>query len=779
MAPQSSQLLPHQRGLAWAGLIALVVTFALPISLGGSAASAATGQCPPGFIPGPSNSNEVWTDDNVAVYAGSDFEADGAAAESEGLMVVMGNATFDKDGGGHFNIGTVGVGSGVTPTPGTVMLAVGGNLTVGLDTVLDVGAGAYDDTGILAGGATQVGGSESPTFPAPQYVLNNGSLNVGMGAAAVATWATFGADLTANATAWAGLAPTGTAVASGSRVDFTGDGASNPQVFSIAATDLAGVTEFYYTNIPDASDTAVIINVTGAGPVSLSSSYVGNDGVRADDLGSTVFGQVAQRTMWSFAEATDVAFTGSGQFLGSVAVPSGNVDMTASMNGRVYTGGSIRMHGTGNEVHNYPWNAVPYACVPVPSEPTGSVQITKVLDPDAPVADDRVFYGWLRCAHPTLHGIYYHEGSIQAGTTVTITGLPVGAECFIFENPDFTGPDQPPLPPGFLWAQPVWTVDGTVTEQPSFTIVAADEPVQVEISVTNTALGRISVTKVTDGPEGAYVGEGAFTIGYTCDAAAYDDAGAPLGDASGSGTLHVEAGETVLSPWYPVGTSCRISESLPVEHDQDFSPPGGFTWTETSVSPETAIVGQEDTSPITVTVTNTFAMVSGSFTLTKTVELNGATFAGEYTLSYSCTPLGPHGSVTLEAGETSAPIAAPVGSECVVTENDVPEPPAGWTFAEPVITGSPLTITSDSAQSPAVVTVANTLIGVTPTSPDPTPPTSTASPGSTDPGGTPTGSLAWTGASPWPSTALGLVLLVGGMAASSAAHRGMFRRHQR
>ncbi|MFB7539946.1 choice-of-anchor A family protein [Streptomyces zaomyceticus] len=75
----------------------------------------------------------------MALFAGGDYTADGATAE--GLLVVAGDAAFAKASGGVFNIGRVGAGSGFLPSPGSVMLAMGGDLTIARGTTVDIGHG--------------------------------------------------------------------------------------------------------------------------------------------------------------------------------------------------------------------------------------------------------------------------------------------------------------------------------------------------------------------------------------------------------------------------------------------------------------------------------------------------------------------------------------------------------------------------------------------------------------------------------------------------------------
>lgn len=703
-------------GLAAAFLVPFGVLTATP-------ASALVGECPPGFLPAPGTpgSNPSWSDDNVAVFAGGDFVADGAAAESEGLLVVMGDATFDKATAGRFNVGWVGVGSQAAPTPGSTMLAVGGALTVGAGTVLDVGSGASEPGGPILGGNVQVGGTATPEYPAAQYELNNGSLQVDMGAAAVSEWAGFADSLTSSSEAWAALAETGTSVVSAPQVTFTGDGTSNPQVFNVTVDELNSVSEVYFANIADT--VPVIINVVGTGPVTFNPNYFANDGTRADDFASADFGVVAQRTMWNFAETPSVTFGGSSQFLGSVLAPSADFDITASMNGRVYTGGDIHMHGAGNELHNYPWIGPDYDCVAGEVVPeSGDARLTKVLATTGVAASDRWFFGWLECVGGDLgDGTFYREGMIQAGATLTGQDLPVGAQCTLHEDPDRAIEGQPDLPPGFLWAAPLWAINGQPVEVPTFTVPGPGDP-DVEVTVTNALLGQFSVQKVVTGPEGGYIGDRAFDIFYDCSADAYDDEGLPLGAGTDSGVLSVAAGQTQASAWFPVGTTCAISEQTPTTEPGDFSPAGDFHWEAPVITPASLTIGAGNASPVAVTVTNTFAAgvaTTGSFTIDKVVQNpDGLTFTDAFSGDWTCTAGDETRTGTWTVSSTGNPVIVndiPVGAECTVTE-DAPAAVTGGAWDAPVITPATFTV---SAQAAVAVTVTNTLRATTtPDAPD-------------------------------------------------------------
>ncbi|MDL9979114.1 choice-of-anchor A family protein [Microbacterium candidum] len=398
----------RRRALKRPAVLAAGIGVATALGLGSvlaaaGAASAATDAsqqnvCPPGTIPGATNSHaSTWTDNGVAVYAGRDFTSGANAAEVEGLLVVGRNATIGREAG-VFNIGTAGVGSGVWPSAGSVMLAVGGNLAIGNPGTahIDVGAGATDGgSPATTGGDVRVGGSTAPTYAGPgdvtPYFMNGGTLTEKQGVAATAPWAGWGDTLTALSADFGARAATGTAAA-GSVLTLTStNAAADPQVFTVSGATLAATSEVHFVGIP-AGAQSVIVNVVGAAPVAWAPTYFSDDGVRADDFASPLYGKLAQRTIWNFADATDVTLGGTSQILGSVLVPHVNpadpaptLTITASTNGRIMTNGSIVMDGVGNELHNYPFNTGVLSCTVQPATPAQPEVPVRPETPEVPV----------------------------------------------------------------------------------------------------------------------------------------------------------------------------------------------------------------------------------------------------------------------------------------------------------------------------------------------------------------------------------------------------------
>ncbi|MFF5637199.1 choice-of-anchor A family protein [Streptomyces sp. NPDC012825] len=320
--------------------------------------------CPaPGAEPGIGHEPR-FLDANVALYAGGDYTADGATAEAEGLLVIGGNATFAKASGGVFNVGRVGAGSGILPDSGAVMLSVGGDLTIAEGTRVDVGHGLT--AGPRYGGAVRVGGKIDEKG---DLETNGGSRFSGLGArGALTPYDAFGDTLRGESTSLGALRPTGTSVRSGGTVTFEGVGSGSPQVFEISAGKLDGASSFDFRSIPDGAP--VVVNVTGGSPVGISPLSVGFDGDRVDAYESARFGEAASRILYNFEASPAITLGGGGNFMGSILAPKASADLTASTNGRVYVGGDLRTHGTGNETHNYPWNgSSTFGCKPAPDGP--------------------------------------------------------------------------------------------------------------------------------------------------------------------------------------------------------------------------------------------------------------------------------------------------------------------------------------------------------------------------------------------------------------------------
>ncbi|QDZ14951.1 choice-of-anchor A family protein [Humibacter ginsenosidimutans] len=331
---------PRARALSAAAALSVIACGTLFTASPAFAAPGQSASCPAGTqAPGIGN-DPLFTDTGVAVYAGGTFSAKGGAAESEGLMVTGGGASFAS---GYFNLGVVGAGSGIVPPAKGLMLASGGDVTVGSGSTVEVG---HPD-----GGGVDVAGAVSGTLETDGGTLKQHDAN------ALAPFSGLSSAIGSLAGSLSSETTTGTTTVSGDSVTFTSTSSASQQVFDITVSQLSGVQAVTFESLPVGS--SVVVDVTGSGSAVFSPNYIAVGANRADNAAeqgtTTLFGTTASRVLWNFPAATVVTLGGSSQIVGSILAPKASVDVTASLNGRLYVGGDITMHGIGNEIHNYPW----------------------------------------------------------------------------------------------------------------------------------------------------------------------------------------------------------------------------------------------------------------------------------------------------------------------------------------------------------------------------------------------------------------------------------------
>ncbi|WP_051812529.1 choice-of-anchor A family protein, partial [Kitasatospora sp. MBT63] len=339
------------------GVAALISAAPLPPPLG-----ACTGaQCPNPFPRPAHNGNFAGRDASISVFAGGTFTATGRAAEAEGQVVVLGDITIDKTGGGVYNMGVAGVGSRVPPPDGSDHVTTGGNLTVAATSSLLIGGS--DLSPATAWGNVRHRGTTSGSVvltPPGQQIQD---------AAAGDKYASLRTTI-ADLSKCAGAATaTGTVATAGPTVTFTGDGTSARQVFTV--TDSIGTTaqaaDLVFKGIP--AGATVIVNLLADDALVSTNTGSGNPGDPVTDLGP--------KLLWNFPNATTARIAGGAQFQGSVlgGNPAGTTTVsTPGLDGRVYLAGSL-VHtsaSTGVEIHNYPFNGDLPDCATTPPTTSAS-----------------------------------------------------------------------------------------------------------------------------------------------------------------------------------------------------------------------------------------------------------------------------------------------------------------------------------------------------------------------------------------------------------------------
>ena len=273
--------------------------------------------------------------------------------------------------------------------------------------------------------------------------------------------------------------------------------------------------------------------------------------------------------------------------------------------------------------------------------------------------------------------------SVKAGpaNAVTVTGIPTGSVCTVTE------PTLPTPPAGYDFGTPSFTdTSGTANDG---IVTIAEKVVTVTVTTNNTLVGEgsLQITKALAGGPAGYTGP--FSIDYDCG-------------ASIKGTASVSAGSTYRVNGIPVGRTCVVSEpTLPSVAGYSFGTP--------TFSPGQSVQITSNNQVVTVTVSNTMTQLLGSLQIFKTLNDGGSGYAEPFTIDYSCTLSGSvtkAGSVSVAANGSATVTAIPTGSVCTVTEV-LPADAAGFTWAVPIITGSPATITTGGTSA---VMVGNQLV---------------------------------------------------------------------
>ena len=243
---------------------------------------------------------------------------------------------------------------------------------------------------------------------------------------------------------------------------------------------------------------------------------------------------------------------------------------------------------------------------------------------------------------------YTCDGGVQGtltvpgdGTAVSSPQIPTGVSCAIAEDAASAAKD------GYSVASALSQDSVTITKDQT-----------VAVTATNTYTrdtGTFSITKSVTGDYAPQAGE-AVKVGYTCN------------DPEGTkGTLDVPLdGSAVGGPALPTGTVCTLSEDNASAQREGYAVATAYSATTATIT--------KDQVP-NVSVTNTYTRQTGGFSVSKTVEGDGAKLApAEFTFEYTCTDkvTGQTGSpkqVVVKAGQTAHVGDVPTGS-CTLTEKD-------------------------------------------------------------------------------------------------------------
>ena len=243
---------------------------------------------------------------------------------------------------------------------------------------------------------------------------------------------------------------------------------------------------------------------------------------------------------------------------------------------------------------------------------------------------------------------YTCDGGVQGtltvpgdGTAVSSPQIPTGVSCALAEDTAAAAKS------GYSVTSSLSQDTVTITKDQTVAVTAAN--------IYTRDTGTFSVTKSAKGDYAPQAGE-AVKVGYTCN-----------DPEATQGTLDVPMDGTAVSgPALPTGTMCTLSEDATSAQREGYA-------VSTAYSATTATIVKDQVAE--VSVTNTYTRQTGGFSVSKTVEGDGAQLApAEFTFEYTCTDkvTGKAGSprqVMVKAGETAHVGDVPTGS-CTLTEKD-------------------------------------------------------------------------------------------------------------
>jgi choice-of-anchor A domain-containing protein len=370
------------------------------------------------------------SDGNVSVLVGGNLHVGGAAAGAEGTVVALGDGLFARDVPGPYEVGVTALGSQVAPYAGSDMLVVGGTLAGVAGTHVDVGQGLGGD--VVVGGGVADGTDLDP---------HGGTVDTGI-AGATAPYLALAGQLAPMSSGYAALAATGTADVTDTAITLTGDGVSNPQVFTVDGAALAAHDglgrSLQLLGVPQ--DATVVVNLTGPAVGLDVDTVLTPDGLPVDPQADPYFTSLATHLLWNAPSATTVDVAGLAQLPGSLLVPTAPSTTTlagAGTNGRILVAGDLHHTGLG-ELHSYPFLPDPQlGCAPDPVHLTTLTLDVELVDPDHVVDQGRFYEGGFGCSLGDVDVTPVdHTWKLRAGTGPRVLSdqIPANAVCTVTER---------------------------------------------------------------------------------------------------------------------------------------------------------------------------------------------------------------------------------------------------------------------------------------------------------------------------------------------------------
>jgi fimbrial isopeptide formation D2 family protein/LPXTG-motif cell wall-anchored protein len=319
-----------------------------------------------------------------------------------------------------------------------------------------------------------------------------------------------------------------------------------------------------------------------------------------------------------------------------------------------------------------------------------AVEITKqVTGPGAAAwGRDQDFTVRLVCTLPepsdptTSRTVHDDTHTLRDGETWRVTGVPTGAACVVSEPSDGGATTTS------------YEVDGvTLAPGAAFGMGASSR----EVEVTNRfELGAVSATKALAGEatDATWLGHGVVTAGrYDLTLTCYPLTGSgtwsttPL-TVPGGATRTAVGASTVTWDGLPTGARCGVVESAA----HPYTP-------QVVVVAPTVVVGDDESAPVAVTVTNTYA--SGDLEVAKVVTGAGAAGApATFDMTVTCTWGGttlalPDGGRIQVAGDGTPTTLTrlPQGAECGVVEDDADQTSVTYSATSVTVGGTPVRVT--------------------------------------------------------------------------------------